>query len=135
MVLARAAVPHMRGAGWGRVVNNTTSCKTMLRVLPYGALKSAPESMSAVWAQQLDGSSVTVNVLIPADRPTRRSSRTAPDSRATRCCGRRSWRSRLWLMSDQADGVTGRRVTANEWMRRCLPGRLIERAGREDRLA
>ena len=49
-IMTRAAVPHMRKGGWGRIVNNTTSFKTMLRVLPYGAMKSALESMSAVWA-------------------------------------------------------------------------------------
>ena len=93
MMMTRAAVPHMRQQGWGRIVNNTTSYKTMLRVLPYGAMKSALESMSAVWAQQLDGSGITVNVLVPG-RPIRRLSPMKPAGRATRCCGRKSWRRR-----------------------------------------
>ena len=37
----------------------------MLRVLPYGAAKAALESMSAVWAKELEGSGVNVNVLVP----------------------------------------------------------------------
>jgi len=47
------------------VVNNTTSFFTMLRLLPYGASKAALESMSAVWAAELEGTGVTVNVLVP----------------------------------------------------------------------
>ena len=65
MLLTRAALPHMKKQGWGRIVNNTTSYKTMLRALPYGALKAALESASAVWAAELEGSGVTVNVLVP----------------------------------------------------------------------
>ena len=65
MLVTRAAVPEMKRRGWGRIINNTTSFRTMLRVLPYGATKAALESMSAVWAKELDGSGITVNVLIP----------------------------------------------------------------------
>ena len=55
----------MRRAGWGRIVNNTTSYRTMLRVLPYGAVKAALESISAVWADELKGAGIMVNVLVP----------------------------------------------------------------------
>ena len=65
MLLVQAALPHMRKGGFGRVINNTTSFRTMLRVLPYGATKSALESMSAIWAAELKGDGITVNVLIP----------------------------------------------------------------------
>ena len=47
MLVTRAALPEMKQRGWGRIVNNTTSFRTMLRVLPYGATKAALESMSA----------------------------------------------------------------------------------------
>src|SRR4051812_22805603 len=65
MLIVQAALPHMRKGGFGRIINNTTSFRTMLRVLPYGATKSALESMSAIWAQELGGDDITVNVLIP----------------------------------------------------------------------
>ncbi len=116
MMMTRAAVPHMRQQAWGRIVNNTTSYKTMLRVLPYGATKSALESMSAVWARQLDGSGITVNVLIPGgptDTPFiadeagwPRDKMLRPEIMAAPI---------RWLMSDASDGVTGRRITASEW--------------------
>ena len=55
MLIVQAALPHMRKGGFGRIINNTTSFRTMLRVLPYGATKSALESMSAIWAQGTGG--------------------------------------------------------------------------------
>jgi acetoacetyl-CoA reductase len=63
--MCRPVIEGMRERGFGRIVNNTTSYVTMLRVLPYGAAKAALESMSAVWAKELDGSGITVNVLVP----------------------------------------------------------------------
>src|SRR5580704_12974863 len=62
--LVRAALPDMQQNGFGRI-NNKTSYVTMLRVLPYGAAKAALESMSAVWAKELAGTGITVNVLVP----------------------------------------------------------------------
>ena len=43
VMLVRAALPDMKRNGFGRIVNNTTSYVTMLRVLPYGAAKAALE--------------------------------------------------------------------------------------------
>ncbi|MDO8877639.1 MAG: SDR family oxidoreductase [Pseudolabrys sp.] len=116
MMLTRAAVPHMRKAGWGRIVNNTTSYKTMLRVLPYGAMKSALESMSAVWAQQLDGSGITVNVLIPGgptDTPFIADAAGWPRDKMLRPAIMAA--PAVWLMSEAANSTTGRRITASEW--------------------
>jgi len=116
MLLTRAALAPMRNQGWGRIVNNTTSYRTMLRVLPYGATKSALESMSAVWAEQLAGTGITVNVLVPGgptDTPFvgmgsgwKREQMLRPEIMAQPVC---------WLMSDASDGVIGQRFTAAEW--------------------
>lgn len=116
MLIVRAALPHLRTAGWGRIVNNTTSYRTMLRVLPYGATKSALESMSAVWADELKGTGITVNVLVPGgptDTPFisdeagwARDEMLRPDIMAAPI---------RWLMSDASDDVTGQRITAADW--------------------
>jgi NAD(P)-dependent dehydrogenase (short-subunit alcohol dehydrogenase family) len=116
MILTRAAVPHMRKQSWGRVVNNTTSYKTMLRVLPYGAVKSAFESMSAVWAHQLDGSGITVNVLVPGgptDTPFIADEAGWPREKMLRPAIMAA--PAVWLMSEASNGVTGRRITASDW--------------------
>ncbi len=116
MLMARAALPHMRRQGWGRIVNNTTSYRTMLRVLPYGATKSALESMSAVWAHELKDTGITVNVLVPGgptDTPFisdaagwARSEMLRPEIMGAPAC---------WLISDASDGFTGHHITAADW--------------------
>jgi NAD(P)-dependent dehydrogenase (short-subunit alcohol dehydrogenase family) len=115
MLLSQAALPHMRAVGWGRIVNVTTSFRSMLNALPYGATKAALESMSAVWAAELGGLGIAVNVLIPGgptDTPfvpeigMARESMLRPEIMA---------RPIRWLLSDASDGFQGRRVTAARW--------------------
>lgn len=75
----------MKRRGFGRIINNTTSYVTMLRVLPYGAAKAALESMSAVWAKELEGSGVNVNVLVPGGPTDTPMIADETAGRATRC--------------------------------------------------
>lgn len=113
--MTREAIGHMKAAGWGRIVVNTTSYYTMHRVQPYGAVKAALESTAAVWAKELDGSGITVNVVVPggptdtalvADIDIPRHRLLRPSVMAPPV---------LWLMSSQSDGVTGRRFVAGRW--------------------
>jgi len=116
MLVTRAAVPEMKRRGWGRIINNTTSFRTMLRVLPYGATKAALESMSAVWAKELDGSGITVNVLIPGgptDTPFIADGSGWPRDRMLR--PQIMGPPALWLLSDASGSVTGRRIVAARW--------------------
>ena len=66
-LLSRAAAPHMIARKWGRIVNVTTSFSTMIRGgnMPYGQTKAGLEAGSASWADDLAGTGVSVNVLIP----------------------------------------------------------------------
>ena len=115
-LMLRSVLPGMRRGGWGRVINNTTSFFTMLRVLPYGATKAALESASAVWAKELEGSGVTVNVVVPGG-PTD----TAFIAEESGIKREGMLRPEVmvgvvrWLVSDQADSVTGRRFVAANW--------------------
>jgi NAD(P)-dependent dehydrogenase (short-subunit alcohol dehydrogenase family) len=131
MLIVQAALPHMRKGGFGRIVNNTTSFRTMLRVLPYGATKSALESMSAIWANELDPDGITVNVLIPGgptDTPFiadgagwDRARMLKPDIMGPPAC---------WLISDDAAIYTGQRIIAANWDA-SLPGmQAAAKAGR-----
>ena len=67
LALTNAVVPEMMRRGWGRIVNVTTSLGTMLNAgsPTYGPSKAALEAMSAIMAKDLDGTGVTVNVLVP----------------------------------------------------------------------
>jgi NAD(P)-dependent dehydrogenase (short-subunit alcohol dehydrogenase family) len=131
MLVTQAALPHMRQGGAGRIINNTTSFRTMLRVLPYGATKSALESMSAIWAQELERDGITVNVLIPGgptDTPFiadgagwDRTKMLRPAIMGPPAC---------WLISDEAASYTGNRIIAANWDA-TLPGRAAAaKAGR-----
>jgi len=67
LTLAQAVVPEMMQKKWGRIVNVTTSLGTMIRSgsPTYGPSKAALEAFSAIMAKDLDGTGVTVNVLVP----------------------------------------------------------------------
>ena len=131
VALARATVPAMRQRGWGRIVNNTTSYLTMLRVLPYGAAKAAFESLSVVWAKELDGSGITVNVLVPGgptDTPLisdaagwPRDKMLRPEIMGAPTC---------WLVSDASNDFTGQRITAARWDASLPPDEAARRASR-----
>ena len=131
VTLTRAALPMMRERGFGRIVNNTTSYLTMLRVLPYGAAKAALESMSAVWAKELEGSGITVNVLVPGG-PTD----TPLINDASGWDRRKMLKPQImgppiqWLMSEAAAGFTGQRITAARWDTALPPAEAAKRASR-----
>ncbi len=67
LALTNAVVPEKMRQGWGRIVNVTTSLGTMLAAgsPTYGPSKAALEALSAIMAKDLDGSGMTVNVLVP----------------------------------------------------------------------
>ena len=66
-LMARAVVEHMIGRGWGRIIGVTTSMDTMYREKgsPYGPSKAGHEAFIATIAQELEGTGVTANVLVP----------------------------------------------------------------------
>lgn len=120
--MIRASIGHLKSAGWGRIVNNTTSYLTHHRVQPYGGVKAALESASAVWAKELEGTGVTVNVVIPGgptdtefvvDIGIERENMLRPAVMGPPV---------QWLMTDESDGVTGRRFVAGNWDTSLAPG-------------
>jgi NAD(P)-dependent dehydrogenase (short-subunit alcohol dehydrogenase family) len=131
LMLVRAALPDMKTRGFGRIVNNTTSYVTMLRVQPYGAAKAALESMSAVWAKELDGTGITVNVLVPGgptDTPLIADESGWPRDKMLRpdIMGPPT----AWLVSDEAKDFSGRRITAARWDTNLPPAEAAARASR-----
>jgi NAD(P)-dependent dehydrogenase (short-subunit alcohol dehydrogenase family) len=66
-LMTRAVVVPMLAAGRGSIVNVTINHETMVRrgFSPYGPSKAALEAMTQVWAQELEGSGVHVNLLAP----------------------------------------------------------------------
>jgi NAD(P)-dependent dehydrogenase (short-subunit alcohol dehydrogenase family) len=65
---ARHAAPHMKEAGWGRIVNITSSAglRGNFGQTNYGAAKAAIMGMTFVWAVELGKYGITVNGVAPA---------------------------------------------------------------------
>jgi NAD(P)-dependent dehydrogenase (short-subunit alcohol dehydrogenase family) len=131
MLMTQAALPHIRRGGFGRIINNTTSFRTMLRVLPYGATKSALESMSAIWATELKDAGITVNVLIPGG-PTDTAfiSDGAGWDRAKMLRPEIMGPPAVWLISDEAANYTGQRIIAANWNAKLAGSEAAAKAGR-----
>jgi len=64
--LARAVVPHMTAAGWGRigVVSASTAAAPVAKMAPYVVGKAAQETLILALARELAGTGVTANVLV-----------------------------------------------------------------------
>jgi NAD(P)-dependent dehydrogenase (short-subunit alcohol dehydrogenase family) len=132
LALANAVVPEMMRQGWGRIVNVTTSLGTMLNAgsPTYGPSKAALEALSAIMAKDLDGTGVTVNVLVPGgitntpmvsdEAGFERSKMIQPEVMASPL---------VWLVSDMAGKVTGRRFLAVHWDTGLPPEQAAEKAG------
>jgi NAD(P)-dependent dehydrogenase (short-subunit alcohol dehydrogenase family) len=132
LALANAVVPEMMQQGWGRIVNVTTSLGTMLNAgsPTYGPSKAALEALSAIMAKDLDGTGVTVNVLVPGGvTNTPMISDEAGFERASLIQPEVMAPPLVWLVSDAAGKVTGRRFLAVHWDTMLPPEQAAEKAG------
>jgi len=132
LLLAQAIVPELRERKWGRIVNVTTSLGTMIRPgsPTYGPSKAALEAFSAIMAKDLEGSGITVNVLVPGgvtntpmvpnEAGFDRQEMIQPDVMAPPL---------VWLVSDAAQAVSGRRFLAAHWDAKLPPAQAAEKAG------
>jgi NAD(P)-dependent dehydrogenase (short-subunit alcohol dehydrogenase family) len=129
--MARAVVPHMLAAGRGRVISVTTSLGTMVRAghLLYGSAKAAAESGMAVLAADLEGTGVTSNVLVPGGTTATALVGEQAGDRARMLQPEIMVPPLLWLLSDEARGVNGRRFVAADWDAALPPAQAAERAG------
>ena len=119
LITSRTVIPAMIERGWGRIINVTTSLDTMYRATigPYGPSKAALEALTAVMAEELEGTGVTANVLVPGGRAN---TRMIPDD------GVFEDRTLLvqpgvmsapvvWLASDASNGVNNMRFRGALW--------------------
>ena len=117
-LMATAAAPHLVKNGWGRIINVTTSLDTMyLRGCgAYGPSKAALEANTRIMAQDLEGTGVTANVLIPGGPANTRMIPEAtgfdrnelvqPEVMQAPVC---------WLCSADADDISNMRFIAAMW--------------------
>ena len=132
LALTNAVVPEMMRQRWGRIVNVTTSLGTMLNAgsPTYGPSKAALEALSAIMAKDLDGTGVTVNVLVPGGvTNTPMISDEAGFDRAKLIQPEVMTAPLVWLVSEAAAKVTGRRFLGIHWDPNLPPEQAAEKAG------
>jgi NAD(P)-dependent dehydrogenase (short-subunit alcohol dehydrogenase family) len=132
LALANAVMPEMMREGWGRIINVRTSLGTMLNAgsPTDGPSKAALEVLSAIMAKDLDGTGVTVNVLVPGGiTNTPMVSGAAGFDRAQMIQPEVMAPPLVWLVSNAAGKVTGRRFLAVHWDAKLPPDQAAEKAG------
>ena len=116
--MARAAVVHMLDQGWGRIIGVTTSMDTMWRKggAPYGPSKAGHEALVSVMAQDLEGTGVTANVLVPGGGTyTNMTYSGDPDLRDQLIQPEVMQSPVVWLASNDSGEFNGRRIIAYYW--------------------
>ncbi len=123
--MSKAAAPHMVKRGFGKIISVSTSASNMVRAGNpiYGPAKAALEAMTRVWAQELKGSGVDANIVLPGGAADTSfiSQDVAPGA-----VGERARNGRLlpgdvivppavWLCTDATNGVTGVRAVGRNW--------------------
>src|SRR5271155_4378904 len=132
LMMARAVVPHMLRAKRGRIVTVTTSLGKKLRegYILYDASKAAAEAATAIMAADLAGPGVTANVLVPGGMTdTRIIADGAVADRSRLLRPEIMAPPLLWLVSDAASQVTGRRFLAVHWDSSLAPAEAAEKCG------
>ena len=129
--MARAVVPHMLAAGRGRIISVTTSLGTMVRAghLLYGSAKAAAESGMAILAADLEGTGVTSNVLVPGGTTNTALVGNQAGDPAAMLQPDIMVPPLLWLLSDDAATVNGRRFVAADWDTSLPAAQAAEKAG------
>ncbi len=116
--MTRTVVPHLLAQGWGRIIGVTTSMNTMYREggMPYGPSKAAHEALVAMASRELEGTGVTVNVLVPGGMA---STDLIPDDanheRSNMIQPEVMQKPVVWLASEASDSINGQRFIGYYW--------------------
>jgi 3-oxoacyl-[acyl-carrier protein] reductase len=131
-LMARAVTPHMLKQHWGRIINISMNYETMRRAgfAPYGPSKAALESETLIWAQDLAGTGVTVNSLLPGGVTDTGMvpGDIAPEVRKRLLPSEIMVQPLLWLVSAMANDVSGARFVASLWDSSLPPAQAAEKA-------
>lgn len=116
--LCLQVLPGMKSRGWGRVINVTTSQDSLLRLgnIGYGGTKASLEAHSAILAQELPGTGVTLNVIVPGGVTN---TAIIPDDcgwdRANMLQPTVMVPPLLWLLSDEGAAANCKRIVGADW--------------------
>ena len=131
-LMAKTCAPYMMDKGWGRIINVTTSLDTMYLsgAGAYGPTKAALEAHTRIMAQDMDGTGVTANILIPGGPVnTRMIPEASGIAREALIQPNVMQKPVTWLASEDSDGVTAMRFIAALWDESLDREARIEKAG------
>ena len=136
--LSSRLAPKMIARGWGRIINVTTKLDTMNRAgsSAYGASKAALEMASEIWAKEVVGTGLTINIVNPGA-----GANTPGMAQEMKDMSREGKVSRLlepdemvppllFVVSDAADKINGWRFDAMTWDPKLAPRAAAQKAGR-----
>jgi Dehydrogenases with different specificities (related to short-chain alcohol dehydrogenases) len=118
-LMTRAVIPIMLEQRFGRIINISVHERTMKRkgFSPYGPSKAALESMSTIWSKELEGTGVTLNMLLPGGAThTGMVPSKIPKEQLTGLLKPEVMGpAAVYLASDEAAQINGKRIVAIEW--------------------
>jgi NAD(P)-dependent dehydrogenase (short-subunit alcohol dehydrogenase family) len=120
-LVARGFTPLMIEQGKGRIINISMNHETMKRkgFVPYGPSRAATESLSAIMAEDLKESGISVNILLPGGATA--TGMIPDDLRSEIEAKFRLMQPEVmaepivFLASPEAEGITGERIVASEF--------------------
>ena len=130
--MTKAVVGDMLEQKWGRIIGVTTSMDTMYRAggSPYGPSKAGHEALIATMAQELEGTGVTTNVLVPGGpADTNIISAEAGYDRSVLIRPEVMQAPVAWLASEASHDINGRRFIAYFWDESLPIEERLERSG------
>lgn len=116
-LMSRTAARYFVAQRYGKIINLTTSIRNFYskRQSPYGVTKAAIDASTYIWAQDLKGTGVTVNALLPGGAcDTGDMNRDAVPDRDLLPVDIMN-PVLMWLCSSRSDGATGWRYNGSLW--------------------